>query len=164
MKARSNAYECMAVQSQSKSYNQKSNSIKKRSNIATFNVRGMNETIKRIQLAQDLARYQVDICCLQEKLGTLLGDCEQICRRKQLASAAFNNLKRLWSRNKNIKVETSTRLKLYNAYIIPIMTYNACTSALTDTELQELEAFRRKQLTISDRCLLSSTSFKLNPL
>jgi hypothetical protein len=47
---------------------------------------------------------------------------------------------------KNNKIRLVKRLLLYNAYILPILTYNSCTWALTNTELEELEAFRRKQL------------------
>ena len=36
-----------------------------------------------------------------KKLGTLLGDREESLRRKQLAAAAFNNLRRIWSRKRN---------------------------------------------------------------
>jgi hypothetical protein len=80
-----------------------------------------------------------------KKLGTLLGDTEEMRRRKQLAAFSFNNLWRLWSRKHN-KISTERRLRLYNAYITPILTYNACTWALTEAEMEELDAFRRKQL------------------
>ena len=80
-----------------------------------------------------------------KKLGTLLGDYEEMKKRKQLATVSFNNLWRIWS-SKNNKISLEKRLRLYNAYIIPVLTYNACTWALTETQLEELEAFRRKQL------------------
>jgi hypothetical protein len=80
-----------------------------------------------------------------KKLGTLLGDYEEMRRRKQLASASFNNLSRIWSR-KNNKIGMERRLRLYDAYITPILTYNACTWALTGAELAELEACRRRHL------------------
>ena len=79
-------------------------------------------------------------------LGTLLGDSVEMRRRKQLAAASLKNLWRIWSNNKNNKIGIKKRIQLYNAYITPILTYNACTWALTETELQELEIFRRKQL------------------
>jgi hypothetical protein len=80
-----------------------------------------------------------------KKLGTLLGDYEEMRRRKQLAAVSFNNLWRIWSR-KNNKISTARRLRLYDAYITPILTYNACTWALTAAELAELEACRRRHL------------------
>jgi len=81
-----------------------------------------------------------------KKLGTLLGDTEEMRRRKQLASIAFHDLKRIWSRKKNNKIGVARRLRLYNAYIMPVLTYNSCTWALTRSEIDELDAFRRKQL------------------
>ena len=82
-----------------------------------------------------------------KKLGTLLGDSEEMQRRKQLAAAAFSKLKHVWS-DKNNKISVRKRIRLYNAYVMPILTYNASTWALSDTELEELEAFRRRQLRI----------------
>lgn len=80
-----------------------------------------------------------------KKLGTLLGDIEEMKRRKQLAAASFKNLTRLWTGKRN-KLSLERKLRLYDAYITPVLTYNACTWALTEAELNELEAFRRRQL------------------
>jgi hypothetical protein len=80
-----------------------------------------------------------------KKLGTLLGDSEEMTRRKQLAAASFKNLTRLWTGKRN-KLSLERKLRLYDAYITPVLTYNACTWALTEAELNELEAFRRRQL------------------
>jgi hypothetical protein len=80
-----------------------------------------------------------------KKLGTLPGDSEEMQRRKQLAAFSFNNLWRLWNCKRN-KISMERRLRLYDAYITPILTYNACTWALTEAEMEELEAFRRRQL------------------
>ena len=80
-----------------------------------------------------------------KKLGTLLGETEEMRRRKQLAACSFNNLWRIWSRKHN-KINASKRLQLYNEYITPILTYNSCTWALTDVNMEELEILRRSQL------------------
>ena len=80
-----------------------------------------------------------------KKLGTLLGDTEELKRRKQLAAASFKNLTRLWTGKRN-KLSLERKLQLYDAYITPVLIYNACTWALTEAELNELEAFRRRQL------------------
>ena len=56
-----------------------------------------------------------------KKLGTLLGDYEEMKRRKQLAAASFKNLWRIWS-YKNNKISVEKRLRLCNAYIIPVLT------------------------------------------
>ena len=45
----------------------------KRSNVTSFNVRGLNEALKRTALAKDLA-YKIDICCLQETKVNELSD------------------------------------------------------------------------------------------
>jgi hypothetical protein len=81
-----------------------------------------------------------------KKLGTLLGDSQELQRRKQLAAASFQSLKRIWSRKQHNKISADRRLRLYNAYVVPVLTYNACTWALTDTQLDELDAFHRRQM------------------
>jgi hypothetical protein len=80
-----------------------------------------------------------------KKLGTLLGDPEDLARRKQLAASSFQNLSQIWTGKRN-KISTEKKLQLYNTYITPILTYNSCTWALTESELSELESFRRRQL------------------
>ena len=81
-----------------------------------------------------------------KKLGTLLGDSEEMRRRKQLASAAFHKLDTIWHRQKHNKISLAKRFRLHNAYVMPVLTYNACTWALTQSEMDELDAFRRSQL------------------
>jgi hypothetical protein len=83
---------------------------------------------------------------MTKKLGTLLGETEEMHRRKQLAAEAFKKLWQIWSKSKQNKIGLPKRLTLYKAYILPILTYNSCTWALTATELEELEAFHRRQL------------------
>jgi hypothetical protein len=80
-----------------------------------------------------------------KKLGSLLGDTEDLARRKQLAAASFKNLSAIWSGKRN-RISTEKKLLLYDTYITPILTYNSCTWALAQTELRQLEAFRRRQL------------------
>jgi hypothetical protein len=81
-----------------------------------------------------------------KKQGTLLGDTQEMHRRKQLAAAAFQSMKRIWSRKQHNKIRVALRLRLYNAYVLPVLTYNACTWALSQTEQEELDAFHRRQL------------------
>ncbi len=66
-------------------------------------------------------------------------------RRKQLAAASFKKLSLIWSR-KNNKISKERKVRLYEAYIMPILTYNSCTWALTEAEQAELEACRRRHL------------------
>jgi hypothetical protein len=79
-----------------------------------------------------------------KKLGTLLGDHEELKRRKQLAAAAFQKAKQLWANDS--KVREKRRLRIYNSCVKPILTYNMGTWALTQSETAELDAFHRRQL------------------
>lgn len=77
-------------------------------------------------------------CPKVKKLGTLLGDSEENKRRKQLTQttwATFQKLKNIWS-NKTNKISTAPRIRLYETYITPILTYNAGTWALTKKEIR----------------------------
>ena len=50
----------------------------------------------------------------------------------------------LWKRRD--WVSQTLHLRLYNAFIMPILTYNAGTWGLTDVTLKSLDAFHRRQL------------------
>ena len=78
-----------------------------------------------------------------KKLGSLLGEEEDLKRRMQLAAAQFSKLKNLW-KTKGTALET--RLKLYNALIIPILIYNAGTWGLTCEQSEKIDKFHRRQL------------------
>ncbi len=78
------------------------------------------------------------------KLGSLLGESDDISRRKQLAIVAFRNLMNLWVRRNQISEKL--RLRLYNAFVLPVLTYNMGTWGLTKREEEKIEAFHRKQL------------------
>ena len=52
------------------------------------------------------------------KLGSLLGDAEDVTRRKQLAVVAFQRMWSLWVRKRHIS--EGLRLILYNAFIVPV--------------------------------------------
>ena len=78
------------------------------------------------------------------KLGSLLEDVEEVTRRKQLAAVAFQ---RLWSlRVGKHNISEGLRLRLYNAFIVPILTYNMGTRGLTPTEWARFDSFHRRQL------------------
>ncbi|GFR74953.1 hypothetical protein ElyMa_000443100 [Elysia marginata] len=79
-----------------------------------------------------------------KKLGTLLGDQEDIERRKQLSSAALVKLKNVWL--KEDKITKNTKLKLYKALVKSVLTYNCGTWAPTQSQEERLNAFHRKQL------------------
>ena len=81
---------------------------------------------------------------ITRKLGSLLGDAEDVSRRKNLASAALHRMWKVWLRP--LKTSETTRLRLYNCYVLPILLYNCGTWALTDSVLRSLESFHRRQL------------------
>jgi len=68
----------------------------------------------------------------------------QAIRRKQLAAAAFKTLFTLWCRRAIISERL--RLRLYCAFITPVLTYNAGTWGLTRAVEERLDAFHRNQL------------------
>ena len=79
-----------------------------------------------------------------KQLGSLLGDEEDIGRRRQLAGAAFHTMWKIWLRGH--KVSLRRRIRLYNAYVLPVLTYNCGTWGATDTAMAKLAAFHRGQL------------------
>ena len=78
------------------------------------------------------------------KLGSLLGDKEDIRRRKQLSCTALRNLSKLWHK-KNLTT-LKTRLRLYETLVKSILLYNASTWGLTVNDEKELNSFHRRQL------------------
>ena len=79
-----------------------------------------------------------------KKVGTLIGDTEDVQRRKQLSTAALAKLQNVWVRGDKLKKKT--KLKLYRALVKSVLTYNCSTWALTQAEEKKLDAFHRKQL------------------
>ena len=77
-------------------------------------------------------------------LGSLLGDQQDICRRKQQAATAFRRMMALWFRR--TQVSENRRIRLYKAYVLPVLTYNIGTWGITQSEANRLDAFHRKQL------------------
>ena len=78
------------------------------------------------------------------KLGSLLGDEQDVISRKQLATAAFRSLFVVWCRRELISEKL--RLRLYQAFVIPVLTYNGGTWGLTVALEQSLDSFHRQQL------------------
>ena len=79
-----------------------------------------------------------------KKVGSLLGDQEDIKRRKHLATVAMSKLNKIWYSKGAIKL--TTRLKLYKALVKSVLTYNCGTWGLTKKDEQQLDTFHRKQL------------------
>nr|CCA23568.1 endonucleasereverse transcriptase putative [Albugo laibachii Nc14] len=78
------------------------------------------------------------------KMGSLLGDSEDVQQRKSHATAAFKRFWKLWL-HPHLLPE-SLRVRLYNAYVLPILLYNCGTWGLTDRDIGSLEAYHRRHL------------------
>jgi hypothetical protein len=78
------------------------------------------------------------------KLGSKLGDKEDIVRRKQLASGKLIKMKKILKR-KNV-VRTEKKMKLYNVLVKSVLMYNSCTWGLTKDDEKNLNSFHRRQL------------------
>ena len=79
-----------------------------------------------------------------KKLGSMLGSADERCRRQRLALAAFNKMHALWLRRN--AVSETRRLRLYKAYVMPILTYNCGCWDFTKTDFGHIDIFHRKQL------------------
>ena len=79
-----------------------------------------------------------------KKVGSLIGDTEDIERRKQLSNVALHKLKNVWISKDKIKREI--KIKLYKSLVKSILIYNCGTWALTQAEANKLDTFHRKQL------------------
>ena len=55
---------------------------------------------------------------MTRKLGSLLGEAEDVVRRKQLANVAFRKLWTLWFRRSQISLQL--RLRLYLSFVVPV--------------------------------------------
>ena len=72
------------------------------------------------------------------QLGSLLGERPDVPRRIQLASEAYRSLYSLWLRRE--KVSLPRRVRLYNAFVLPVLLYNSATWGLPDADLSRLSA------------------------
>ncbi|KAE9340453.1 hypothetical protein PR003_g10484 [Phytophthora rubi] len=66
------------------------------------------------------------------KLGSLLGDAEDLARHKALATAALRRLCTVWLRP--YFTTDKTRIRLYNCYVLPILLYNCGAWVLTPSD------------------------------
>ena len=77
-------------------------------------------------------------------MGSLIGDLEDVERRKQLSTAALNKLYHVWVKGNKLKI--TTKIKLYKSLVKSILLYNCSTWVMTLTEEEKMNAFHRKQL------------------
>ena len=78
------------------------------------------------------------------KLGSKIGDKEDIKRRKELSTTAMKNNDNIWK--KNWTASLKKRLQFYNALVKSILLYNCGTRGLNKTDERNLNSFHRKQL------------------
>ena len=78
-----------------------------------------------------------------KKLGSLLGDREDIARRKQLSTTSLRKLDSLWFRR---KVKVNRRIKLYNSLVRSILLYNCGTWGMSTQDENKIDSFHRQQL------------------
>ena len=69
-----------------------------------------------------------------KKVGTLIGDGEDLKRRKQLASEAMNKYNKIWMSEGKTKITNTTKLTIYTTLVKPILTYNCSTLGLIKAE------------------------------
>jgi len=79
-----------------------------------------------------------------KKLGSLLGDEEDINRRMALATVQFKSLEKLWIRSKCISLRS--RMRAYNAFVVPVLLYNGGTWGVCKSVERKLESFHRTHL------------------
>lgn len=79
-----------------------------------------------------------------KSLGSLLSDREDLVRRCQLAAVALKQHYKIWPRRHFISLKT--RIRIYNSFVLPVLTYNLAACALSPFLADKLDAFHRKQL------------------
>ena len=78
------------------------------------------------------------------KLGSKLGDREDIKRRKELSNVALANNKDIWKLKH--KTKRATRIRIYETAVKSILLYNSGTWGLSKGDRMKLDSFHRRQL------------------
>ena len=78
------------------------------------------------------------------KLGSKLGDKEDIQRRKNLSTGKMTQMKKVLRKKKVKRIEK--KMKLYNALVRSVLLYNSCTWGLDKSDEKNLNSFHRRQL------------------
>ena len=84
-----------------------------------------------------------------KKLGSLLGDKENIKNRKRLANIAFTKLGCIWLSRRNISIQR--RVKLYKMLVKSILLYNCDPWEMIIQDEQQLGSFHTKQRILNIR-------------
>ena len=78
------------------------------------------------------------------KLGSKLGDQEDIQRRKELETIALASNDTIWKNN--WKTKLTTRIQLYETLVKSVLLYNCRTWGVSKDEQRKLNSFHRRQL------------------
>ena len=76
-------------------------------------------------------------------LGSLFGTAQDVTRRTVLSAVAFGRMQAIWFRRQHL--QTNTMVRLYNAYILPILTSNIGCGGLSKTLEDSLDKIHPKQ-------------------
>lgn len=79
-----------------------------------------------------------------KSLGSLLGDSEDLENRMRLASVAFRQHLKIWPRRNFLSLHT--RLRIYNAFVLPVLTYNIGALAMDKRMEHTVDCYHRRQL------------------
>ena len=78
------------------------------------------------------------------KLGSKLGDREDMKKRRNLATGSMNKMNEILKRNGT--VNKHKKLKLYNSLVRSVLLYNSCTWGMSSEDEKVMNSFHRKQL------------------
>ena len=112
--------------------------ILKKYNLLVNTDKTENQSLKRGNRNTELWRNS-------KKLGSLLGDIEDIARRKQLAVCAMNDMNKIWLQHYK-KISLSKRLHLFGALVKSVLVYNSSCWGLRNVDSNNLNSFHRRLL------------------
>ena len=93
--------------------------------------------IERKEKDQEMWRHS-------KKVGSLLGDTEDMLRRKVLTNAAMKKLEKIWLNGSRVRL--TTRVKLLDSMVMHVLKYNSLCWALRKSDISSLNAFHRRLL------------------
>lgn len=79
-----------------------------------------------------------------KKLGSKIGETADIDHKVTQASLAFKATQRFFRNARHIPL--NTRIRMYNVYVLPILSYNIGATGLSPAQLQKLDVVHRKHL------------------
>jgi hypothetical protein len=81
---------------------------------------------------------------ITKKLGTQMSDQQDVTYRRGQATQAFGLMNKLWLSKKHITPKS--KIRMYNACIKPILTYNTSCMATTQAVMEKMNSIHRKHL------------------